>query len=281
MNTDHYKETTPVIFGKKGVKHLRFSVEEPGYICFSVHWHNRMELLRVQSGMLKVQIGDVSLQLEPNQLAIINPGQLHTGFCLTPHTTYDVLMFDLNDFRNNTAATRQYLDPVLEGHVVFQNRTDQSDVLLATTELLQLLQDESQHPLMTVGQVYRLFGMLYRHCAVEQGYFHAPDPRFEQVLTFINTHYTEPISSGLLSRQFSYSEAYFCRLFKRMTGLTLSEYLRILRLEYAQQLLKQPQLSVADIADRCGFTDTAYFCHCFRRQFSQTPTSFRQRLLNT
>lgn len=278
MRADEFKEVEPVVYGKRAVKLLHICILGQGSACFTTHWHERMELLYLRKGDIDLRVSDESFRLSAGQVAIVNSGQLHTGICAAEHVEYEVLMFDLNVFLNDTTAVQQYLTPVLQSYIVFRNVTDQPEVVQAVEDLVSLLQDEQQHPLYAIGQIYRLFGAMCRYCAVEQGPLRTPDKKFGQVLEYINTHYTEHISAGTLSRQFNYSEAYFCRLFKQLTGLTPSAYIRILRLEYAQQLLKQPQLDIADVADRCGFSDTAYFCNCFRKQLSQTPSEFRRRL---
>ena len=61
-----------------------------------------------------------------------------------------------------------------------------------------------------------------------------------------------------------------------MTGFTVMRYIQILRLEYAQQLLKHTEDEVGVVAWKCGFTDTGYFSNCFRKSMGCTPSQFRQ-----
>ena len=60
----------------------------------------------------------------------------------------------------------------------------------------------------------------------------------------------------------------------------MSNYIQQLRLEYAaQQLVEQPERSIAQIATECGFSSHKYFSDRFRQYFSMTPTEFRKARL--
>ncbi len=278
MRADRYKETIPVHYGTSGVKLLPAQHGNAGQLSFGVHWHERLEILRILQGELTVRLGDETITACAGDIVLVNAGQLHAGFVGNSDVLYQALMFDLRAFRNDTRAARQYLEPLIAGDTVFQNRITQPEVHQAVGTLIDLLQDPSKQPLFVVGTVYQLLGALCRLCAVERGLIKQPDKRFGEVLEYINSHYTEHITTGSLSQLFNYNEAYFCRLFKKASGLTLSTYIRILRMEHAQQLLKKADMDINTIAEQCGFSDTAYFCRCFREQFSQTPGEYRQRL---
>ena len=98
---------------------------------------------------------------------------------------------------------------------------------------------------------------------------------FDRTIDYINEHYTENISAASLSRRFGYDESYFCRKFKKQTGLTVMKYIQILRIEKARRLLAETGLPVQDIAQQCGFSDTAYFTNRFKSICHMTPTQIR------
>ena len=58
-------------------------------------------------------------------------------------------------------------------------------------------------------------------------------------------------------------------------GLGLWDYINILRLEEARNLLVYTGLSIKEIAERCGFTSDAYFCNCFRKHYKISPGDAR------
>jgi len=77
-----------------------------------------------------------------------------------------------------------------------------------------------------------------------------------------------------------FSRYYFSRLFKQSFGQNFKEYLLKRRIASAAALLRCSDLSVAQIAYRCEFTDSAYFCAKFRQTMGLTPGKFRLEQLS-
>jgi AraC-like DNA-binding protein len=71
------------------------------------------------------------------------------------------------------------------------------------------------------------------------------------------------------------------RRFRAETGTTVIEYLVSMRVQNAMNLLQNTSLPIADVADRCGFTDNAYFCRVFKQRLGATPRDFRKRRVGT
>ncbi|EOC1343738.1 HTH-type transcriptional activator RhaR [Cronobacter dublinensis] len=67
------------------------------------------------------------------------------------------------------------------------------------------------------------------------------------------------------------------QLFRQQTGMTISQYLRQLRLCQAQYLLRHSDLLISEIAARCGFEDSNYFSVVFTRETGVTPRVWRQQ----
>jgi len=71
---------------------------------------------------------------------------------------------------------------------------------------------------------------------------------------------------------------YCSELFRRSTGITISEYALRARIEYAAHLLANTQASVAEIAEACGFCDRYYFTRVFKAQRGVTPSQYRKSM---
>ena len=95
------------------------------------------------------------------------------------------------------------------------------------------------------------------------------------IAEYIENHFRENISSKELSRRFGYDEAYFCRRFKSVTGLSPMIYIQILRLEYARRAIKNEKgVKISEISSSCGFSDPGYFARCFKKHYGMTPTEY-------
>jgi AraC family cel operon transcriptional repressor len=72
------------------------------------------------------------------------------------------------------------------------------------------------------------------------------------------------------------SPSYLCRAFKKYLGVTPTDHVNRMRLDYAKYLLKYTNRSVLDIAMECGYDNLSHFYHLFTRAESAAPAAFRR-----
>jgi AraC-like DNA-binding protein/ligand-binding sensor protein len=96
--------------------------------------------------------------------------------------------------------------------------------------------------------------------------------------SFIREHHADDLGLGDVARAVNCSTFYFCKMFRKITGLHFTEYLARVRIEKAKNLLLNPNLRVSEIAYEVGFQSLTHFNRVFRRLVSQSPTEYRQQL---
>lgn len=97
-----------------------------------------------------------------------------------------------------------------------------------------------------------------------------------QIQEYIRIHYIEDFTAGDIEQVCGLSYKYAGTLFKEVTGHTIREYQRMLRLDRAQQLLKETDRSVTEIAQMTGFMDVFYFSKVFHRELGCSPSEYRR-----
>lgn len=100
-------------------------------------------------------------------------------------------------------------------------------------------------------------------------------PPVEEAIEFINSRYGGPLQISEIAGHVSLSRYYFTRLFRKETGRTPNEYLANVRINAAKEMLTDKILTIAEIAERCGFANTSHFTRFFREKTGQTPAAFR------
>jgi AraC-like DNA-binding protein/ligand-binding sensor protein len=95
---------------------------------------------------------------------------------------------------------------------------------------------------------------------------------------FIEEHQGEDLSLAEVARAVNCSTFYFCKMFKRATGLHFTEYLARVRVEKAKNLLLNPNLRISEIAYEIGFQSLTHFNRVFRRLVGESPTEYRHKL---
>lgn len=97
----------------------------------------------------------------------------------------------------------------------------------------------------------------------------------EDTITYINEHFAEDISIGMLANRAGISPYHFIRSFKRETGFTPHEYIINTRMAMARYLLKNTQLPIKDICFQTGFSGESVFCSAFKKKHGMTPVQYR------
>jgi AraC family transcriptional regulator len=75
--------------------------------------------------------------------------------------------------------------------------------------------------------------------------------------------------------------SHFCRVFKKATGISPHQYVMKARLDRAQAMLTQSDMSLATLSEALGFTSQSHFSRAFRAYAGRTPSAFRQQLMRT
>ncbi|TXK80623.1 response regulator [Paenibacillus sp. N3.4] len=118
-----------------------------------------------------------------------------------------------------------------------------------------------------------------RQAAITQVYEHyasGSDRSIEVALQYIRTHYHADLSLEKVAAIVYLNPVYFSQLFKQKTGQGFKEYVIHLRLEQAKQLLMNPKLKLAEVAERIGYQDMRHFSQVFRKKYAVTPSEYRQ-----
>lgn len=104
----------------------------------------------------------------------------------------------------------------------------------------------------------------------------------EKLRQFILDHIDDTqLSTERICQEMGMSKANIYRKLKALTNLSLSHFIRQIRLQKAQELLLDPQLNISEVAYAVGFADPYYFSRIFSETFQQSPTQFRADKIKT
>jgi AraC-like DNA-binding protein/ligand-binding sensor protein len=104
-------------------------------------------------------------------------------------------------------------------------------------------------------------------------------PVITRAKEFILEHQTENLRLGHVAHAVNTSTFYFCKMFKKVTGINFTDYLSRVRIEKSKNLLLNPNLRVSEIAFEVGFQSLTHFNRVFKRILGLSPTEYRAQLL--
>ncbi|MFN8209058.1 MAG: ATP-binding protein [Bacteroidales bacterium] len=110
--------------------------------------------------------------------------------------------------------------------------------------------------------------------------FGSKETFFKWAIQIIETHLMDAdFTMDDFAAEMNISKSVLHRKFKLLIGQTPNQFLKIIRLRKAVELLKVRELSVSEIAYRTGFNQSHYFIKCFKEVYNQTPKSYRDKVL--
>lgn len=267
----YYQEPTPVKYSVAGIKKHHYFRYKSGV---RLHWHDRMELIRLHTGQMQIGYGEKTAVLEAGEIYIVPPRTPHAVKLMSGTVEYDVLMFDVRRFYNETEVCQNSLRSIYDGRARFEMKTGEPDIVTCFDRLFAVCEENS---LEAVALVYRLLQLLMDNALSELARTPKGDPGILKAMEYIEKNFAQELTGELLAEQCGYSTAHFCRKFKETTWLSPMNYLRIFRLEEAARRLRAGECSVSDVALSCGFTDPNYFTRCFKKHFGVPPTKYETK----
>jgi AraC-like DNA-binding protein len=105
------------------------------------------------------------------------------------------------------------------------------------------------------------------------------DCRVEEIVKYINENYGGISSIDEIAERFYLSKYYLCHLFNKNLGVGLVSYLNTIKIRRACELLDvgHAKMSITEIATKCGFNSSSYFCKVFKEEKGMSPSEYRKQ----
>ncbi len=236
-------------------------------VMFPSHWHQQTEVLAVTAGELRVVLGSAVHIAHRGDILFINPYEVHTATAGADGAAYVCLLAEAG-LRSDDEAPPPRIANRIADEVMFS---------LMEHIISENITRAEGYDLFVRAHLLLLFGRALRYHRADEALPPDVDERIGEVLRYIDRHFAKPLSTASLAEHFGFSLAYFCRYFKRVTGVTVLDHLRDIRLSHACELLQRTEDSVAEIAERVGFGGTNYFLRQFKLKTGTTPLRFRKQ----
>lgn len=256
------------------------------------HWQKEIELLRVLDGPMECLIEGKTVPLRKGQVCIINRGRMHriSSPIDSQESTFQQLTVDPDLFTADRDIFERYIAPLLHkasvSHLVFSCESGAGKDIAYCMQQVERLEEErgEAYELAVIAWLHLLFQHLYCACPATPGRVTPRDGDaeiFRDCVSFIAAHYGQKIGLDQIAASGCVSRNKCCSLFKKYAAHSPVDYLNYFRLEQSGKLLRTTSLSMADIAQRCGFAQQSYFNRCFLRAYGMTPKEYRREAAGT
>lgn len=266
------KALTLDLFDESGVRLLHRQSISQGNICFNMHRHSHIELLRICEGAITVQTDSQKIFAVEGDVIIFPPHTPHSGFTESSSVVFSTVIFDIRNFYNQTATCKRLLEPLFDGSSELLMTTRALSVISALDALIDA-KLQAAPSLSVVALTYSLLGELCTHCTVSRQKQSSCE-MVNQALGYIEQNFSSELSVNMLCKAIGYSPTYFSQKFKEIVGMPPSTYIKLYRIEHGYRLISEGFTNIETVSEMCGFSDQNYFTRCFKAHFGHPPTFF-------
>jgi len=252
-----------------------------------LHWHDHIEWIFVRRGTVRVQI-DASFEvLSEGELVFVNSGQLHGAERLSDDARLVCIVFNEALVRGNglDATEQHYFLPYLRSRADWPTTLRAGHPLTGemSASFARLVEEFGRkspgYELLVKAELLRIFGLYFRYSELTPrppGSLLRQTNRFAELLRKLREDCACPITVAEAAAVVRLSPNHFCRVFKQLTGKTLIEYVRLLRVNEAERLLLETDWPVSAIAERVGWPNLMYFGRAFKQTKGVAPSAIRR-----
>ncbi len=261
--------------------------DRDGVFFVSQHWHEELEWIYVEEGMLNLTVGGQTLTLRPGEFSFVNSGELHEIRSLCPSLHHAIVFNpEFLDFSLYDDCQSRFIGPITGKSLLFPasapGLSAQVSQAVAShlSEIVRLYHTRpSLAPLSIKLHILHILEILFEtKCFLENTSSSRDEDsinRLKKVIEYIHGHYGEAIPLQSLADICCVSPNYFCRYFKENIGKTPVSFLNDYRIQKACQMLTESELPISQIALLTGFDNFSYFIRKFREYKGVTPGQYR------
>lgn len=248
------------------------SIGPCGYAQRELHTHpSYMFVICFSADQMQVEL---NIELRENQYPgiVLSPDIPHSDTLLT---NYYCIMIDKEYFEEEY---KRYTD--LEPNFNWQQFAICTDILHALNMFIfeytknmpnAEITLDAQATILVHWLIRSVLGENYDMRSISNNYSVA------RVQQYMESHFAEKITIKFLAQLCNMSVSSFNRIFKKETKMTPMDYLMEIRLLQSKKMLKRKEITITEIAMRCGFNSSAHYSSTFRKIYGVTPTKYRSR----
>lgn len=254
-----------------------------------------MSISYKQSTIAYFQINDTNYKVSENDIVIVPPNSLHFA-TQEAGKSFDfiAIVFSL-DFISQThdeVIYQKYIIPFLNHYIsfpacIFKTSNDgmhENNIYNILYKIKLLYQKKTLYYELDIKTcIYQLWHELLTYAkdsseVTEKSVMKSSvkTNQIKEILSYLKTHYNDTLSLHDIAEYFHLSEGHLCRMFKDVTGKTLTDYLNYYRITMSTSLLLKTDMSITQIAISVGFNNVSYFNKMFKKYMNKTPGEFRR-----
>lgn len=223
------------------------------------HWHMECELIYAEKGTSEVMTENTVYTLNEKQCVFIKSGALHY-IRSDPDSIISVMKMD-TELINSAVGSQTPICPLIKNSCGFAETFE---------KIRQEISDHKKYyEVICAGLASAMTAEIFRNEKTESQKSPSESSAYKELLRIISERYAD-ITFDEAAETMCFSKPYFSKYFRRMSGMTFSEYLNVVRVSAAVKMLSQG-MSAGETAFAAGFGTIRSFNRVFRSCTGYTP----------
>ncbi len=247
-------------------------------ISFMAHWHKEIELIYVRRGTLEINITNRRFTAGEGDFIFLDSGEIHNSTSANIDNSVDFILFD-SGILSSAYHTSGFLSPLMTKEMLQQYGIEEKCRQLINTVIYELNRRDAYYQEIIKASIQEFWYLLKRKLPRDNQSQLAKNKHlsrlseFQQLLSYIEAHYQEPLTLKEAADRIHFSESHFSKAFKSLMGMPYVSYVNLVRIENAIILLQKSQ-TITDAAMNCGFNNIRTFNRVFKQITGRTPSEF-------
>jgi len=252
------------------------------------HWHEYFEIVIVEKGSARfyLECGAEPFTFHAGDMILLFPNIFHFPCCVDgAENTVQVLDFRAS-YMEAEYDSFPFLMPERENpHYIYTAKLDEDMLLAFITLFRHLPRYQPAEDLNPAARAYYMavlsyFGQYGTPVDIGIGSYEEAEHhmRIKKVCSYIHGHIGEKLSISVLAKEAGYSESHLPRLFRRVLGCTISEYISRVLVNEIYRLAENGTLTTAEISDRLGFSHPNNLGRMYKRVTGESIGELYKRI---
>ncbi|MGE8081292.1 helix-turn-helix domain-containing protein [Peribacillus loiseleuriae] len=253
---------------------------------FQLHRHDVLEVLVFLDGECDFFCEGKTYSLRRGDVVVIPPYAVHKAN-VKSIDNYERIIVSvsehlMSDFLSSSPSMKENIvnQKTQGSYVLHLHSKNFQDIIFLLDEVTNRIKsDEENFPFTINYQLFQALQVIFDPASSMPSLRNKDelDQRFLSVLEYIETYLTEAdLSLDNVSNYFHLNKYYFSHYFKKNMNLPFYRYVSLKRLSFAVTMIKQNQISIEEIALKCGFPDYSSFYRLFRKEYNISPKKLQK-----
>lgn len=262
----------------ESAKRLPFYVDRAGYFYANSEYYTERE--GFDSFLILYTIRGCGFVKSKNDKCLLMPNQVVLIYCgdYQQYRTQGEEIWEFKWIHFNGLCAKEYFDVLNSDALYVVNMAEHIEFGGRFVELDTIITDSENIPDIRISLLMtQLLTDLIesKNSPANNRKYNQHKNEIANAIKHIQENYDKDITVDAIAKTASFSKYYFMRIFKNLTGLNPYEYLINYRMNASKKLLIETNLSINEIAAKCGFSDSNHYIRAFKRTIDTTPLKFR------